>query len=131
MLKSTMMFGLLLTALVGQCQTPANVTVMTGRSWYSLSPMSKQLFVQGLEEGQMIAMIYLDSDERARVWEIIHAKGFTPNDYIKELDTLYQDRESLNIPVMLGYNYINWKLKGTSTREELGPRPFKCFRLKH
>jgi len=81
--------------------------------------MSKQIFVQGLEEGQMIAMTYLNNEERARVWEITHAKGSTPNDYIKELDVPYQDRENLNIPVMVGYNYVNSKLKGASTKEEL------------
>ena len=49
----------------------------------------------------------------------MQAKGFSPRDYVKELDALYLDRENLPIPITTAYMWVNLKLKGELSKQEL------------
>ena len=47
------------------------------------------------------------------------AERFTVEDYVKELDALYKDRENINIPVVFAIDYITLKFRGDKTKAEL------------
>lgn len=120
MLKRALLASLLLLPVsLGQVQKPGDVMAITGRAWEALTEMDKLLYVQGVKDGILIATTYLDGEERERIVDTTQAKGFFPGDYVKALDALYRDRENLPIPVLMAYNYVNLKLKGTATKEEL------------
>jgi len=110
---------LLLPVSLSHAQKSADVLVITGRGWEALTETAKLFYVQGIKDGILIAATYLDGEERERILGTTQAKGFFPGDYMKELDTLYRDRENLLIPVSIAYQYINLKLKGTATKDEL------------
>jgi hypothetical protein len=54
-----------------------------------------------------------------RMMQEVQAKGFSPRDYVKELDALYLDRENLRIPITTAYMWVNLKLKGELSKQEL------------
>ena len=118
-LRAILIVALLSTSSFGQGQRPGNVLVMTGRAWVILPELNKLTYIQGLKDGIMIAATYLDGEERNLIIDTAQAKGFFPGDYVKELDSLYRDRENLPIPMPFAYQYVNLKLKGTATKEEL------------
>jgi len=41
------------------------------------------------------------------------------DDYVKEFDKLYSDSENLPINIQFAWTYVNTKLKGTRTKEQL------------
>ena len=84
-----------------------------------MSVQQKLMYTEGIKEGMQIATSYLSGDERRRILGEVQAKGFSPRDYVKELDELYQDRENLSIPITTAYMWVNLKLKGELSKQEL------------
>ena len=111
---------ILLTAAGLLAQGSESFTTFSGRAWTkSMSQQQKLMFTEGIKEGMLIATSYLDGNERHRVLEEVQAKGFSPRDYVKELDALYLDRENLPIPITTAYMWVNLKLKGEVSKQEL------------
>ena len=118
MRKIALMVLLTVAGLLGQGAD--TFTTFTGRAWTkSMSQQQKLMYTEGIKEGMLIATSYLDGQERRRVLEEVQAKGFSPRDYVRELDTLYQDRENLPIPITTAYMWVNLKLKGELSKQEL------------
>jgi len=118
MRKIALMVLLTAAGLLGQGAD--TFTTFTGRAWTkSMSQQQKLMYTEGIKEGVLIATSYLDGQERRRVLEEVQAKGFSPRDYVRELDTLYQDRENLPIPITTAYMWVNLKLKGELSKQEL------------
>jgi len=84
-----------------------------------MSETTKLFYLQGVKDGLMIAEYSQPADIRESVVKQVQANGFNPGDYLKELDKLFAERENLNIPLPLAYQYITTKLRGSSTRQEL------------
>jgi hypothetical protein len=111
---------ILLTAAGLLAQGSESFTTFSGRAWTkSMSQQQKLMFTEGIKEGMLIATSYLDGNERHRVLAEVQAKGFSPRDYVKELDALYLDRENLPIPITTAYMWVNLKLKGEVSKQEL------------
>jgi hypothetical protein len=118
MRKIALMVLLTVAGLLGQ--NGDTFTTFNGRAWTkSMSQPEKLMYTEGIKEGMQIATSYLDGDERHRVLEAVQAKGFSPRDYVRELDALYQDRENLPIPITTAYMWVNLKLKGELSKQEL------------
>ena len=110
----------LLTALSLLGQSSETFNTFTGRAWTkSMSLQQKLMYTEGIKEGMQIATSYLNGEDRRRILEEVQAKGFSPRDYVKELDELYQDRENLSIPITTAYMWVNLKLKGEVSKQEL------------
>ena len=117
-MKIALMVLLMAASMLGQ--NPDTFTTFNGRAWTkSMSLQQKLMYTQGIKEGLQIATSYLDGEERKRVLEAVQAKGFSPRDYVKELDVLYQDGENLRIPITTAYMWVNLKLKGEVSKQEL------------
>lgn len=84
-----------------------------------MSETAKLFYVQGIKDGQTSAAYLLPPEFRDLVLRATQAKGFTPGDYVKELDKLFEERENLNIFVLLAYGYVTRKLQGANTSQEL------------
>ncbi|MBI2680759.1 MAG: hypothetical protein HYX25_07110 [Candidatus Solibacter usitatus] len=118
MRKIALMVVLTVAGLLAQGSE--SFTTFTGRVWTkSMSLQQKLMFTEGIKEGMLIATSYLDGNERHRVLEEVQAKGFSPRDYVKELDALYLDRQNLPIPITTAYMWVNLKLKGEVSKQEL------------
>ena len=118
MRKIALMVLLTVAGLRGQ--DSETFTTFTGRAWTkSMSQQQKLMFTEGIKEGMLIATSYLDGNERHRVLDEVQAKGFSPRDYVKELDALYLDRENLRIPITTAYMWVNLTLKGEVSKQEL------------
>ena len=90
----------------------------TGRIWELLSPEGKMMYVQGFFEGgwQVTFDGPLPKNERYAAEPIV--PGFLVNDYVKELDRLFSDRENILLSVGFLISNCTKRFKGTLSKQE-------------
>src|SRR5579863_9287344 len=94
---------------------------LNGRWWEELGSGShaKEMYLAGFTEGVQVGAEEMNrlrgisnDDKVTEAISTYHAKASTLDDYIKELDKLYADRENIRIPVSAAILYCPIKLGG-------------------
>lgn len=130
------MLKLLVIVLLSVTGTSAQVTerttfyMMNGRAWELLSESLQTAYLQGIRDGLLIAASNLpDPTVGKAILDENQAKGFSIDDYQKELHTFYKDRENVPVPLLLAHQFITLKLKGATTKQELEQRLIEVRRI--
>ena len=91
--------------------------MLNGRAWESFPEPAKTVYVAGIQDSVLGNL--LAAEETPRPDDIPWANNFTVDDYVKELNVLYKDRENIRIPIVLAVRYITTKLRGARTKDNL------------
>jgi hypothetical protein len=101
---------------------------LNGRFWEDAKDSQKLAYLAGFLDGVLWGSVELlsgqgDSLENQKaakgVRDAYLATGFLLSDYMKELNTLYADRENIRIPIGVAVRYCAVKLGGTQTKAKL------------
>lgn len=96
-----------------------------GRAWKKLDLQSKITFLLGIEEGTNLLTLQMQSDKRPAKsiqdaltsGRNITISGFMFSDLTSQVDEFYSDSANIRVPVIEGYRYVLWKLKGVELEE--------------
>lgn len=88
-----------------------------GVDWMSVMVIKNTTLKKSVSETVLKKSVTETANEQA-----LTNRGFTINDYRRELDLLYSDTENVNIPILFGIDYCRDKLSGKYTRAELERR---------
>jgi hypothetical protein len=116
-------FLLVLTSVLFVCRA-ADETYLThgrpnGRIWQGMNAAQKNGFVVGIDEGLFIALLSVDSATRDKIMSRYPKDELDPSDYAIEMDKIYAERENINIPLFMAYTWVQRKLKGDLTKDQL------------
>jgi hypothetical protein len=75
------------------------------------------MYIAGVRDSILATAVIKQQPPQAN--QIDWADSFTVEDYEKELDAFYKDRENIRIPVVLAIWHITVKFKGHRTKQEL------------
>lgn len=89
--------------------------LLNGRAWETFPAAVKSMYVAGIKDSILAAAMASDSAPNKIAW----AEHFTVDDYVKELNLLYVDRENIRIPVVFGVRYLTQKFRGDRTKADL------------
>jgi len=93
----------------------------TGRFWQEMAEVEKGAYLMGVFTGLRLALVNAARDGKCQnlgtIMDVPPAAVI--DDYVKEFDKLYSDSENLPINIQFAWTYVNTKLKGTRTKEQL------------
>jgi hypothetical protein len=92
-----------------------------GRFWQEMAEVEKGAYLMGVLHGLQIALVNAVRDGKCQnVGSLLNVPpAAVVYDYEKEFDKLYSDSENLPINIQSAWTYVNTKLKGTRTKEQL------------
>ena len=96
--------------------------IANGRFWRETPHIAKMMYLIGVGHGLQIALVRAGTDGKCpeKLASIVDAPpGAIIDDYENEFDKLYSYGENLQINVLLAWSYVDAKLKGNLTREQL------------
>jgi hypothetical protein len=82
-----------------------------GRAWEKMTVVYRAFYVKGLIDQILWDNVGKDTDRIA--------DRYSAEDYVKELTTLYADRENIRLPIPKAFDYCTKKLQGRFTKQEL------------
>jgi|ERR1700736_1887885 len=97
------------------------MATQNGRTWHQVSEQERILFLNGLQDGIILASRELSADplsadpDVARIQRALNAtvvKGFHFSDIAKQVNAFYADSANIKIPIIEAYKYSLEKLKG-------------------
>jgi hypothetical protein len=91
--------------------------LLNGTGWVSFPEMGRGMYIAGVRDSILATAVIKQQPPQAN--QIDWADSFTVEDYEKELDAFYKDRENIRIPVVLAIWHITVKFKGHRTKQEL------------
>ena len=93
--------------------------MMNGRGWESLTPVERGIYTLGIKDGMYLLSATIGGEAGSGLRHNNSAVGFSIDDYVKELTALYKSRQNINIPVVIAFQHVTFKLKGEMTKDQL------------
>ncbi|MDQ2948418.1 MAG: hypothetical protein M3Y27_21185 [Acidobacteriota bacterium] len=99
--------------------------MFNGRWWQRMNLTTRFVYMAGLKNGLQIIMMEPSLSRIPAVTKFVHnyhPQKFDPQEIIDEIDKVYNERENIRIPVLMVYDFVNDKLKGNITKDQVEER---------
>jgi hypothetical protein len=109
------------TKAVGQNPYVDDNQEVNGRFWQHMTEREKGMYLIGVSHGLQVARKKVMANTKCpdAVLGIVDVSAGILDDYRFEFDKLYTDSENLPLNLITAFGYVDLKLKGTETKDDL------------